>query len=59
MITYSATVEYIEELDEYVIPLTDEICEKLGWKKEEKRLKNKYKSDVESLTIEPNEGYKK
>ena len=31
MITYSATVQYNEELDEFVVPLTDEICEELGW----------------------------
>lgn len=31
MTTFTARVEYDEESDEYVLPLTDEICEELGW----------------------------
>ena len=32
MTTHTATVLYDKDLDEYVLPLGDELCEQLGWK---------------------------
>jgi hypothetical protein len=31
MNTFTARVEYDEETDEYILPLTDEVCNELGW----------------------------